>query len=241
MNIVNKLKAKKENMRGASPVTVVFLGDSVTQGCYEVYRNSPTTIETVFDYDSAYSTRFKSMVNLLYPNAQLNIINSGISGDNAVGALARIERDALNYNPDLVVVGLALNDSTAGMEKLDEYRSAMTEIVKRVKNAGAECILLTPNMMNEYVSCHIFDDLTKNIAEGCKKVQVEGVLDAYVEVIRDIAKEQGVKLCDVYAKWKAMSRAGVDITYLLSNYINHPIRKLHYLTAMMLVDTIFED
>ena len=83
MKIVEKLKMKSNDMYGAEAVTIAFLGDSVTQGCFECYLTSPNSLQTVFDYPNAYSTRLREMLNLLYPNTQVNIINSGISGDNA--------------------------------------------------------------------------------------------------------------------------------------------------------------
>lgn len=241
MKIVEKFKLKQEDIINASPITIVFLGDSVTQGCFELYKNSPTTLQTVFDYENAYSTKFRRMLNILYPSVQINVINSGISGDDAIGGLARIERDVLKYSPDLVVVGFALNDSTKGLDKIEEYKTAMNEIIARVKDFGAECILLTPNMMNTKVSCHVTEEITLTVAERCGKIQNDGILDKYVEELKLVGKENGVKICDVYAKWKNMEKAGVDVTELLSNYVNHPIRELHNLTAMMLIDTILDN
>lgn len=84
---------------------------------------SETTLETVFDYNSAYSTHVREILNILYPSVQINIINSGISGDNAINGLTRIDRDVLSYHPDLVVVGFALNDSCVGESGLENYYS----------------------------------------------------------------------------------------------------------------------
>ena len=85
----------------------------------------------------------------LYPAAAVNVLNAGISGDNASGALARLERDVLSRKPDLVTVNLALNDAMnpdveAG---LAAYAAAMGEIMDRVLASGAECMLVTPNFM----------------------------------------------------------------------------------------------
>ncbi|CCY04483.1 lipolytic protein G-D-S-L family [Faecalibacterium sp. CAG:1138] len=95
----------------------------ITQGCFECYYTSETTLETVFDYNSAYSTHVREILNILYPSVQINIINSGISGDNAINGLTRIDRDVLSYHPDLVVVGFALNDSCVGESGLENYYS----------------------------------------------------------------------------------------------------------------------
>ena len=241
MKILEKIKNKQSDIFGGKPVTIAFLGDSVTQGCYECYYTSETTLETVFDYKNAYSTRVKEILNILYPSVQINVINSGISGDNAVNGLSRIDRDVLCFNPDLVVVGFALNDSCAGEDGKDRYYNAMSGIVDRVLKSGAECILLTPNMMNVKTSCHLKGDLFLNLAKTFANVQNSGMLTDYVNIIKRIATEKDVPICDIYKSWIAMSEAGVDVTELLANKFNHPIRELHYYTAMKIVEQIFHN
>ena len=109
MKLVEKLIEKQNDMYGKPPVTIAFLGDSVTHGCFECYMKKKDFIETVYEYKSAYSTRFREILNLLYPNVQVNVINSGISGDNAVRGASRIARDILPFNPDMVIRRFFLN------------------------------------------------------------------------------------------------------------------------------------
>ena len=78
MKIRELLKKKQECNRDAKPVTIAFIGDSVTQGCFECYLTSPDSLENVYDYACAYSTRVKEILNMLYPSVQINIINSYI-------------------------------------------------------------------------------------------------------------------------------------------------------------------
>ena len=147
MRIVEKLNAKQD-IYNAKPVTIAFLGDSVTQGCFECYIKEDKNMETFFDYKSAYSTRVREILNLLYPNVQVNIINSGISGDNTENGKTRIERDILPFSPDLVVVSYGLNDACGGLDKLQHYRENLKEIFDKVSSDGAEVIFLTQNAMN---------------------------------------------------------------------------------------------
>ena len=241
MKIIEKINLKQQNLSANAPATIVFLGDSVTQGCFECYMTGPNSLETVFDYPSAYSTRIREMFAILYPNAQVNIIDSGISGDGTMGGVARLERDVLAYKPDLVVVSYGLNDAAlGGMDGLDGYGKRLEEIFNRVTATGAECIFLTENMMNTKTSCHLKDALFIQLAEQFAKVENDGVLEAYFNRAKDVAKECGVRVCDCYAKWKKMQAGGVDTTELLSNKLNHPIRPLHYLFAFSLMETMFE-
>ena len=38
LKIIELLRQKNQNLYGAKPVTIAFLGDSVTQGCFELYQ-----------------------------------------------------------------------------------------------------------------------------------------------------------------------------------------------------------
>ena len=241
MKIIEKIKEKQNNLLNSQPITIGFLGDSVTQGCFECYLTNPTTIQTVFEGESSYSNRLKEILSLLYPKVQINFINAGVSGDSAPSGLSRLDRDVLRFNPDLVVVGFALNDSCSGVDGLGEYKKAMEEIVCSIQNSGAECILLTPNVMNTNVSPHLKDQLFIDLAKSFSSIQNDGVLDLYVDAIKEVAKNKNVKVCDVYSKWKKMIDSGVNTTELLANKLNHPIREINYLTAIMLLDCILGD
>ena len=67
------------------------LGDSITQeGWYHHF------------VELFYRTRF--------PARPLQVVNCGIAGDNAAGALKRLRRDCLDANPTVVSVMLGMND-----------------------------------------------------------------------------------------------------------------------------------
>jgi lysophospholipase L1-like esterase len=197
-------------------------------------------LQTVFDYKSAYSTRIREILNILYPSAQVNIINSGISGDSAPVGLSRLERDILSCNPDLVVVSYGLNDSTGGREKISAYTDALDGIFAKLKERGIETIFLTQNYMNTKTSPHLRDELFINLSKSfAGNVQNSGVLKEYFQAARAVCEKYGVKVCDLYPVWEKLEKSGVDVTELLSNKLNHPIREIHYYMAMKLVETMF--
>ena len=240
MKIVEKLNAKQD-IYGTKPVTIAFLGDSVTQGCFECYIKEDGKIETIFENKSAFGTRLREMLGILYPSVQINIINSGISGDGTENGKTRIERDILPYSPDLVVVSYGLNDACKGLQKLDDYRQNLKEIFKKVSSGGAEVIFLTQNAMNTKKSCHLRgDDALTKTALMTANIQNDGVMKAYMDAAKEEANKSGVKVCDIYPMWEKLIANGVDTTELLANKINHPIREIHYYMAMKLLETIFE-
>lgn len=239
MKIIEKLSAKKD-IYGGKPVTIAFFGDSVTQGCFECFIDKGE-IGVVFDYKSAYSTRVREMLNILYPQVQVNIINSGTSGDNTTGAINRIDRDVSPFSPDLVVVSFGLNDSGNGLDFLPKYADNLRIILNRMSDLGAEVIFLTQNAMNTKISYEFKEeDALLHTARITENVQNSGVLKAYMDKAKEIAAECGAKVCDIYPMWEKLIAGGVDTTELLANKINHPIREIHYYMAMKLIETMFE-
>lgn len=239
MKIFELCKQKQENLTQNKPITIAFLGDSVTQGCFECYLTGPNSLQTVFDYKSAYSTRVKEMLNILYPSVQINVINSGISGDSAPVGLGRLERDVLKYEPDLVVVSYGLNDSTGGKERIGVYTEALEGIFSKLKEKDIDVIFLTQNYMNTKTSPHLKDELFINLSKTfAADVQNSGVLKAYFEAAKAVSEKYGVKVCDLYPVWEKLEQSGVDVTELLVNKLNHPIRELHYYMAMKLIETM---
>lgn len=240
MRIIEKLKEKVLSPRNTEPITLAFLGDSVTQGCFEIYKNSSTTIETVFDVSSAYHTYVRDILCALYPNAPVNIINAGISGDTSEGGLDRLERDVLRFSPDLVVVAFGLNDSSGGLENLESYRNNMTKICATLMEKGIEVIVLTTNMMVTKENYNYFDKLLSEVNERCRKTQNEGVLDAYMNVAVEVAESCGCPVCDCYKKWKTLHKNGVNTDLFLSNGVNHPTREMNKMFAYSLIKTMFQ-
>lgn len=240
MEIMKLISAKAENLKENKNPTLVFLGDSVTQGCFEAYMTSETDFTSRVRTDCVYHSYLAKILALLYPRATVNIINAGIGGENAAQGLARLERDVLAWHPDLTVVAFGLNNVWDGLDGVEAYAQTLTQIFERLKQAGSEVIYMTNNMMNTRLSYPLPSCALKDIAERAMKLQNDGVLDAYFEAGKKVAAQADVSVCDVYSKWKKMAANGVDTTALLANHINHPCQELHRLVAYSLIETMME-
>lgn len=240
MKIMEHFRRKSLNLREFSAVTIAFLGDSVTQGCFEVSMNADGNPEPVFDQSHAYHTYLKRMLSILYPSVSVNIINAGISGDDAPGGLRRVKRDVVCYHPDLTVVSFGLNDCGKGKDNVKEYTDSLRKIFWILKESNSDIIFLTPNMMNTKISPHIQDSLLKELAEQTKDLQNNGVLEFYLKRAVQICAEYQIPVCDCYADWKKLYEYGVDITSQLSNCINHPSRQLNWLFAFRILETMMK-
>ena len=239
MQIIEKIKNKAIDIYGAKPVTIAFLGDSITQGCFECFFDEKG-VQTIFDTKSSYPTRVKEILNLLYPSAQINIINSGISGDGAINGNKRFERDIAPYNPDLVVVSFGLNDACGGKDAVNQYTEAVKSIFEKVKALNAECIFVFQNMMNTKVSYSLTDPREKELAQYFSEIQNRGDVAYFCEQAKAVSGEFGVAFCEMYPIWETMMKNGIDTTELLANKYNHPIREFHYYIAIKIIEKMFE-
>ena len=233
------MAAKAKDNFNAEGVTIAFLGDSVTQGCFEIYKDENNRIETVFDKRASYEMGVFDIFCTLFPSVTVNIINAGISGDTATRGVHRVERDVLRHKPDLCVVCYGLNDCATDNDSIHRYVDSLRKIFWAIRESGSELIFMTPNMMNTAVSPHMTDPDFIAIAEQCARKQNGGAFDAHIDAARRLCLEMHIPICDCYALWKRLSDSGVDTTNLLSNKINHPTREMNKMFAYELVKTMF--
>ena len=239
MRIIEKMAAKSKNNYNCEGVTIAFLGDSVTQGCFEIYKKENNAIETVFDKRASYEMGVFDILCTIFPSVTVNIINAGISGDTAAHGLSRMERDVLRHRPDLCVVCYGLNDCALDEGSVVRYTDSLRMIFERVRESGSEVIFMTPNMMNTRVCPSLADPDFIAIAQQTAKKQNEGFFDAHIDAARVLCEEMQVNVCDCYALWKRLSECGVDTTALLANRINHPTREMNKMFAYEIVKTMF--
>lgn len=241
MNIIKKMAAKTADHMNNESVTIAFLGDSVTQGCFEIYKKENNEIETVFDTRYSYERSVSDMFALLFPMCPVNIINAGISGDSSGRGAQRVKRDVLRHEPDLTVVCYGLNDCGRSEESVARYTENLRSIFKSILESGSELIFMTPNMMNTKVSPHLSDADFIELAKKTALKQNGGYFDAHIQAAKRLCTDMGVPVCDCYAIWKKLSESGVDTTELLSNKINHPTRDMNKVFAYELVRTMFSE
>ena len=152
--------------------TIVFLGDSITQG-------------------ASRPEGFIPLINLFcgVNGYEVKTINAGIGGHKSSDMLARLDRDVLKHNPDWVFISCGVNDvwHHARWEGiyLPDYKRNMAEIVDRCLKAGAKIILLT--------STPIYENLN---SEENKKLRT------YNDFLKTLAKSRGIILCDLFAAFE---------------------------------------
>ena len=177
----------RSDLEAGADVTIVAYGDSITAG-FAVRRGFPSF--------------WKEMLDEKYPEAGLEMINSGISGDTTLDGLSRLDWAALSYEPDLVTINFGINDCVLGLG-LEEFEMNLVEMVRRIRaGPGSEILLLS----SQPLETPPYDRL---------------VLD-YYQAIERVAKEMEVGFVDVHGAWMRRIQLGTPLSSLILSGLDHP-------------------
>ena len=103
MGIVNRgnwcriKQVMRKALRG-EPITIGFLGGSITQGC-----NSSIP-------ETCYAYRVYKWWKEKFPNSDITYVNAGIGGTTSQFGVARVDDDLLSKNIDFTTVEFSVND-----------------------------------------------------------------------------------------------------------------------------------
>jgi lysophospholipase L1-like esterase len=168
-------------------ITIVALGDSITAG-FAVRRGFPSF--------------WGEMLQQKYPEARLELINSGVSGDTTLDGLARLDWAVLSYEPDLVTINFGINDSVLGLG-LDEFEMNLVEIVRRIRAGPDSEILL---LSSQPLETPPYDKIVRD----------------YYQTIERVAKEMDVGFVNVYEAWMERVRAETPLGSMIIPGLDHP-------------------
>ena len=105
-------------------VRVVCLGDSWTFGAN-------------VDQDQAYPQRLEALLRHAYPGIDVEVLNLGVFGYSSFQGLTLIRRQVEALEPDVVVIGFAMNDSRiGGYRDADAVRAASSPVARIAALAG---------------------------------------------------------------------------------------------------------
>lgn len=155
--------------RAAEPLTVLFLGDSITEA-----GAGP----------QGYVTLAGKALAEAVPGT--TVIGAGISGNRVPDLLARVDRDVIARKPDVVVIYIGINDvwhsqNGRGTPR-DEFERGLGTLVEKIRAGGAKVVLCTPTVIGEKKS-------------GTNKL--DAMLDEYAGITRAVATKAKTALIDL--------------------------------------------
>ena len=116
------------------PITIVALGDSLTQG---------------WMVSKGYLDFLNEMLHIKFPKGRFKLINGGIPGDTADSGLSRLRWDVLHYNPDCVFIQYAINDAFSGFKE-QHFKNNIKGIIDTIKeNGDTDIVLITSGYIGD--------------------------------------------------------------------------------------------
>jgi len=128
---------------------LVMIGDSIT----DCGRKQPVG-EGLFEaIGKGYVAQVDALLNTVYPELSLRVVNMGNSGNNVRDLKARWQRDVLDLRPDWLSIMIGINDVWRQYDQplikdshvyMDEYERTLTELVKETRPLLKGLVLMTP-------------------------------------------------------------------------------------------------
>lgn len=175
-----------EKLKKGEHVTIVALGDSITantihnRGC--------------MNYVSLLDTALKQT----YGFACCTVINSGVPGSSYNQAITRLEKDVLRFLPDLVIIALGMNDSSAGEAELPNFRKKAELIIDTIREkCGSDILLMTPNPIIAETGMKWNEDISPG------EPSEVWPLKAYADTLVKLASEKKCAVIDNYTQWNS--------------------------------------
>ena len=163
---------------------IVFAGDSVT----DMGSTNPVG-EGLFDnLGRSYVRVIENLLTVCYPELDIRITNSGISGNTSRDLLERFDRDVVSLNPDWVSICIGINDVWRQFDspafydwavQPEEYEKNIEKMILSVKDRVKGIFLISPYFI-----------------ESNRADKMRARMDEYVEICRRLAEKHGCIFVD---------------------------------------------
>lgn len=188
-------------------VIIAGFGDSITAGQYiESGHTYLHKLEAIFSCET---------------------VNAGVPGNTSTQGLERMEQDVLAHRPDWCIVAFGMNDHVAHAPQQaktspDQFRRNLEEIVSRLNARGIKPVLCTISPIIEGDAQTYY--YNRHPKEWYREPSgAQAWIDAYSEVIREVAASRGAALADIATAWSQYTEQGGRLDDLLRTVENSGI------------------
>ena len=165
--------ALRRRMTEPEPMTWSFIGDSVTAAGWHTFGHR------------GYVELFNERVRELWRRTDI-VINAGHSGWQVEDLLDDLDRIAVRFTPNVVVIGIGINDTKKGPDGTPVFMDGYRHVVQQLRDAGVDHIISqTPNRSLPTAPDHVVDHL-----------------ESYVTATRELSAELGTILVDHHGAWQ---------------------------------------
>jgi lysophospholipase L1-like esterase len=184
-------------------LTLVYMGDSITEGQYV----QPALRWTDIVSDKLHRKFLSSPINLM-------LLNQGVSGETTRQGLERFARSVQVHQPEVMTLQFGLNDCNCwvtdrGLPRVSQtaFRENLKEMIDRARVFGAREIILSTNHPTLRRKVLLSGE---SLEDGRRR---------YNDVVRTVASEKKVTLCDIEASFG--NPADDELEGLLLPYPDH--------------------
>ncbi|TDF95777.1 SGNH/GDSL hydrolase family protein [Paenibacillus piri] len=169
---------------------LVMIGDSIT----DTERKRPLGEGRNDATGKGYVTAVSALINSVYPELSLRIINMGISGNTVRSLKERWQTDVVDLQPDWVSIMIGINDVWRQYDQpvikethvyLEEYKSTLSELIQITKPLVKGIILMTPF----YIEPNAGDCMRRT-------------MDEYGAAVKEIAALHQTRFVDIQAAFQ---------------------------------------
>lgn len=172
----------------------------------------------------------------------VTFINAGVAANTTSDARSRFSRDVLSHKPDIVTIQFGINDAAVDVWKkppvsqprvsVKDYTANLNYFISELKRYNVRVILMTPNptrWTEKLRNLYNKPPYDTGTPDGFNVL-----LKTYAQAAREVAKQSGAGLVDVYAAFEAYgAEKNQAVDDLLLDGI-HPNQKGHRLVADLL-------
>lgn len=143
-----------------APFRVVAFGSSSTEG---IGATTP---------HSTYPAQLQSVLTKLVPDGRrVEVVNRGISGEDADDMAKRIQRDVVARHPDVVIWQTGSNDPLRHVP-IDRFEQETRAGIAEMRKAGISVILMEP--------------------QWCPRLEGTGESEAFIDAVRRVGRDMNV-------------------------------------------------
>ena len=192
-----------EKLREGTPVTIAFIGDSLTLGAEAGQWWS--------DDSTTWRGRVMRGLKARFPASEITELPAFQGGRGIAFGLEVVKETVLPAKPDLAFVMLGVNDCHKGISApgpttpVDAFRKGFDSLIAQCQESGMDVVVLSSMETNPF-------DANGDAVRWAD----------YRAAIRAVSDARGTAYGDTYEQWQRLRYRGIPPFSQLHNWINHP-------------------
>lgn len=128
------------------------------------------------------------------------VINAGIGGNTTTDLLKRIDQDVIHQHPDLTILMVGTNDmlNSRKMISYQEYSCNLNQIVKKLKAAGIDVLLMSSPPVD---SAFLFTRHDRNLYAQMPNE----IMDSLSHIVEKVAADNNVFFLNIFERFRILN------------------------------------